>query len=116
MEVENTTQVDLVLSVIYSIDNITVGEWTELFNTQYPELAMPRGEMSKRVSYLKNTGKIAPVDNRVCSVAGTKQIEWSYKVSTPASAGLLEKAKRDLNTAQDAYTKALNFYRLLTHA
>ena len=100
---------DAIIALLSSRDLLTVGELSELFNKTFSALAMPRGELSKRVSTLTNEGLISVAGHRICTIGGRRVMVLTTR-KTDYSTDLISRAKRDLDNAQRKYNEALAYY------
>jgi hypothetical protein len=101
---ENETQgpsvMSSVLSIIKKMDAVTVGEITELFNTDYADKDKPeaRNEIAKIVSELKRVGSIQPIGYRKCSIAGRKVLEWTANMDAMPNQTILNRLFQEVES------------------
>ena len=102
---------DYILDLIRLHDKSTVGELSQSFNKTYPEYSMPRGELSKRVSMLKNDGYINAIGFRVCLVGGKRSmILTAQTTNNNTHVNMLNQALREVEKTKRRYDEALAFY------
>lgn len=95
---------DLIYDLMRSNSDQTVGELTESFNQEYEtqlEEKMPRNEIAKLVSSLKNEGLVRPLKRRICTVAGRDVLTWTTDMSLAPTEEVIQMARKKMEDAKE---------------